>query len=158
MNCVNWYQAFAFCIWDGGRLPTEAEWEYAAAGGVENRLYPWAERAVDLTRANYAESAHSERMTVGSYPLGTGAFGHQDLAGSLLEWVFDWYSSSFYEGAGNPCLNCANATTVSESDSKRVVRGGAWNGPASALRSAYRYYMAPGESAYHIGFRCARSP
>ena len=53
MNCVTWYEAFAFCAWDGGRLPTEAEWEKAAAGGDENRLFPWGMAEADITRASY---------------------------------------------------------------------------------------------------------
>jgi formylglycine-generating enzyme required for sulfatase activity len=66
MNCVNWYEAFAFCIWDGGRLPTEAEWEYAAAGGDENRIYPWGNDVAEPLPASYAATGNSPRIAVGS--------------------------------------------------------------------------------------------
>jgi sulfatase modifying factor 1 len=91
INCVNWFEAFAFCIWDGGRLPTEAEWEYAAAGGDANRLYPWGSEAPGVAplRANFYDTAGSPHIDVGSYPDGGSRWGQQDMAGSMFEWVFD---------------------------------------------------------------------
>ncbi len=153
LNCVNWYEAFAFCIWDGGRLATEAEWEMAAAGGTENRLYPWGQAAPDATLANYGGSDNSPFIAVGSHPAGAGRWGHYDLAGSMWEWVFDWYSISWYSpGPGNPCNNCANLT-----GSYRVVRGGSWSDYATGLRGAYRSgYGGPEGRNVNVGFRCAR--
>lgn len=153
INCVTWYQAFAFCIWDGGWLPTEAEWEYAATGGAQNRLYPWGSAGPDATRANFGSSD-----VVGSKMLsgGAGYFGHADLAGSMWEWAFDWYNSAYYGTAEAPssCNNCTN----SASGSNRVLRGGGWFDFASDLRAAYRDSSAPANRYYGVGFRCARTP
>jgi formylglycine-generating enzyme len=99
ISCVNWHEAFAFCIWDGGRLPTEAEWEYAAAGGDENRLYPWGNATLDCTRANASPpTVYTPRtycspgpegsvLPVGSMPLGNARWGHSDMSGNLWEWT-----------------------------------------------------------------------
>ena len=105
IGCVNWYHAQAFCIWDGGRLPTEAEFEFAAAGGDEDRLYPWGGATPDETRAVFY-SANFVTASVGTTPDGAGRWGHQDLAGNLAEWSFDCYAEDFYEsseaGGDNP--------------------------------------------------------
>jgi formylglycine-generating enzyme required for sulfatase activity len=163
INCVSWYIAFAFCVWDSGRLPTEAEWEYAAAGGAENRLFPWGGNVPTSARANYKGALDaSPDMVVGSKPLGMGYFGHLDLAGSMQEWTLDYYD----QYSSVPCTDCAvlppsNAdfTTV-----MRVTRGGSWDYPGTelgtgdwALRAAQRnHYQAKNGAAAGIGFRCAR--
>jgi formylglycine-generating enzyme required for sulfatase activity len=156
INCVNWYMAFAFCIWDGGRLPTEAEWEYAAAGGAQNRRYPWGPEAPWGKRANYSASGNSPFVSVGSNGAsGAGFYGHQDLAGSMWEWVFDAYSESYYGTTSSPsiCSNCANTATFAT----RIIRGGGWGDVTSVLRTANRIYGASGYEIFY-GFRCARSP
>ncbi len=154
INCVSWYQAFAFCIWDSGRLPTEAEWEYAAAGGSQNRLYPWGNPAPGAALANFDSSDNSPRVVVGSKLStgGTGSFGHADLAGSMYEWAFDWYNATYYRSGA--CNNCANATA----GSSRVIRGSSWGSNVIGLRAAYRSNYAPASPDLHIGFRCARTP
>ncbi len=160
INCVTWYEAFAFCAWDGGRLPTEAEWEYASAGGAENRLNPWGQQAPDNTLAVFncqwggtpGTCTASDRAPVGSVPAGQGRWGHHDLAGSVWEWALDWYSSSWYSGAGNPCENCANLT----SSSTRVRRGGSWS-DSTPPRVAFRYGHSPTQPYNGLGFRCARA-
>ncbi len=155
INCVNWYEAFAFCIWDGGRLATEAEWEMAAAGGSDNRLYPWGQTAPDVTLANYYDSDYSPFIAVGSHPAGAGRWGHYDLAGSMWEWAFDWYDSNWYSGGGAVCDNCANLTP----GSVRVRRGGSWDDFTSSLRAANRDFSdAPFYHDDYVGFRCARTP
>jgi len=149
-NCVSWFEAFAFCLWDGGYLPTEAEWEMAAAGGSENRLYPWGS-ALDTGRANYSESEGTAFMPVGSYPMGRGRWNHDDLAGSAYEWVLDWFIPSY---SATPCQNCASLDLRVQ----RVVRGGAWALPAKEIRSAARYSGGPDSHTSYTGWRCARSP
>jgi len=164
INCVNWYEAFAFCAWDGGRLPTEAEWNYAAAGGAEQRAYPWSiayppgSTTIDGTYAVYdclgdgtGSCAFTDIQTVGSRsPKGDGRWAQADLAGSMWEWNLDWYASPY----PNPCSNCANLTAASY----RVVRGGFWYNNASYLHAAFRYYNTPDYRNYYIGFRCSRTP
>jgi formylglycine-generating enzyme required for sulfatase activity len=157
INCVTWYDAFSFCHWDGGRLPTEAEWEYAAAGGDQNRLYPWGSEPPDSTLVNsIINPARTAFMPVGSFPAGVGRFGHYDLAGGLEEWVLDWGGVDWYsDPAGNPCPNCANLTPAST----RIQRGGSWatgSPPTDVLRAAARAGSAPEVRNYYSGFRCAR--
>ena len=153
MSCVTWYEAFAFCAWDGGWLPTEAEWEKASAGGDENRLYPWGAAAPTTSLAVYGGSTFASILAVGSKPLGKGRWGQYDLAGGMWEWVFDSYAAAWYGGAGGTCTNCANVTNASD----RVLRGGSWVNSTAYLRAAYRYGSAPSYRGDGSGFRCARS-
>jgi formylglycine-generating enzyme required for sulfatase activity len=158
INCVDWYEAFAFCIWDGGRLATESEWEYAAAGGggVDgNRLYPWGSAAPDCTYANfyngyYCSGGSGSVVAVGSTLAGNGKWGHADLAGNVWEWAFDWFAT-YSASASN---NYANATA----GSGRVMRGGGFGGHAMDLRAADRsWYDDPGVHGHLYGARCART-
>ena len=154
-NCIDWYEAFAFCAWDGGRLATEAEWNYAAAGGSEQRAYPWSNpptsTTIDDSYAVYCGGSCSSTQNAGSKsPKGDGKWGHSDLAGNVWEWTLDWYTSPYQA----PCNNCADLTAAST----RVIRGGSFYSDASDLRSAYRHYG--GNPDYHddgIGARCART-
>jgi formylglycine-generating enzyme required for sulfatase activity len=157
INCVSWYEAFAFCAWDGGRLPTEAEWEYAAAGGSENRLYPWGstDPTSDYLASWWRGGSGSPFVAVGSYPLGNGRWGHRDLAGGVWEWNFDEYDSTWYSGGGSACNDCARVGNFPS----RVTRGGNWRYGAEYLRAADRYGpFAPEERSPYVGFRCARAP
>ena len=157
--CVTWYEAMAFCAWDGGYLPSEAEWNYAAAGGSEQRAYPWSSPpsslALDCSYANYNTGSCNPPLEtvdrVGSQsPKGDGKWGHADLAGNADEWVLDWWSTTY----SNPCVDCANVTP----SSGWTFRSGDLGTfeTAKALRTGYR----SNESLRvdHIGFRCARAP
>ncbi len=157
VNCVTWYEAFAFCIWDGGRLPTEAEWELAAAGGDENRFYPWGkyDPAATTLPMNYALNLGSVKIPVGSAPAGVGRFGQLDLLGSVNEWILDGLSTGWYTStAGNPCNDCADLLTADINS--RGIRGGAWNSSnLTYVRSACRNSANPTTRISIYGFRCA---
>lgn len=163
MNCVNWVEAYAFCIWDGGFLPSEAEWEYAAAGGSEQRLYPWGstdpgesnEYAIQACQYPTGVVPCSNSLTnlapVGTATLGSGRWGQLDLQGEIWEWGLDWYWNY-----ANPWNDAAYLTPTAAG---RIIRGGsdAWDGP-SLIDATIRYDAFPTDRRRIIGFRCARSP
>jgi cysteine-rich repeat protein len=160
LNCLTWYAAAAFCIWDGGRLPTEAEWDYAAAGGTAQREYPWGSADPDCSFANFTGSTtvsarcvnppNGATNRVGSEsPKGDGLYGQTDLSGNVWEWAQDWYAASY----PTPCDNCANATSASF----RVVRGGTFFSIPSFILASYRSEQGPLATATGVGARCART-
>jgi formylglycine-generating enzyme required for sulfatase activity len=166
VNCVNWYEAYAFCIWDGGFLPSEAEWEYAAAGGSEQREYPWGAEAPgtdnryaiygDVTDCYYPNGRLA--ACVGAAPVGTatrgaGLWGQLDLAGDMWEWNLDWWAPY-----ANPCVDCADLTTADLPPDGRVFRGGFWAVDLSGLAPPLRDEYPPTARTATIGFRCARTP
>lgn len=155
MNCLDWYEAEAFCIWDGGRLPTEAEWMYAAAGGVQQRAYPWgnASPAADANLAVYGcyhpaasgTCAGVENLApVGSTPAGNGLFGQADLVGNVSEYVQD-----IDDPYPNPCDNCANTVGAGS----RAKRGGNF---ASVSPSSLSRDFGMSDGTVLLGARCAR--
>lgn len=150
VSCVNWYQAAAFCIWDGGFLPSEAEWNYAAAGGAAQRQFPWSVAAsISCTNAHYNGCDPREPINVGTLPAGDGLYGHSDLSGNIAEWTLDWYSDY-----GTPCDNCTNATPVMT----RVRRGGNFNLSGGNAVTTSRANFPPDSSVPGGGLRCARTP
>ncbi len=161
ITCANWYTAFAFCAWDGGRLPTEAEWNYAAAGGDEQRVYPWSQPSTSTTiDATYAVyncpagcSALADISPPGSKsPQGDARWGQSDLAGNMYEWVMDSWSDSYGIAV---CVDCVNVTPGSDA----VLRGGSFNyGSDRAQTDARFHYNAKDGRFAFTGIRCARSP
>jgi len=141
MNCVDWKQASSFCKAQGKRLPSEAEWEWAARSGDAARKFPWGDDAPNEPeyRACWSGGTEGTRegtCSVGSFPRGNGRYGHKDLSGNVWEWT----SSEF--DAESP---------------SRVVRGGGWvDNEASWLSASTRNGDAPSDRDDSIGFRCAR--
>lgn len=170
INCVDWYIAFAFCVWDGSRLPTEAEWNFIAAGGAAQRMYPWSfsglPRTIDSTYAWYNCSQGtfeddggtatcvgggpgSGPLDVGSEsPRGDGLWGHADLAGSVFEPTLDYFGPFQV-----PCTNCVNTNA---SSGQRVYRSGSFIDPPMPLHVASRASVGATFSAPNLGIRCAR--
>jgi formylglycine-generating enzyme required for sulfatase activity len=149
ITCVAWTEAYAFCIWDGGFLPTEAEWELAASGG-EERVFPWSTPPADTTigpsHACYAPACGAVRA-VGQTPAGDGRWGHADLAGNVWELLRDRYVAPYPPGGCNDCANLSLAGF-------HVSRGGAYNQPADAMRATKR----GGENdTWFMGVRCAKT-
>jgi formylglycine-generating enzyme required for sulfatase activity len=168
INCVNWWEAYAFCIWDGGFLPSEAEYEYAAAGGSQMLEYPWGSTAPGTacpgTGCSYAIygcyypsgsgscTGVANIAPVGSVPMGAGYWGQQDIAGNMGVWVLDWYESSY----ATSCVNCADVHDTAASE--RVRRGVGFDEPAASLLPPYRNPIAPTYRGFGHGIRCARTP
>jgi formylglycine-generating enzyme required for sulfatase activity len=161
INCVTWYEAMAFCAWDGGYLPTEAEWNFAAAGGDEQRAYPWSNPAgslmIDPSHASYGclgdrttNCALEDLVNVGTTFLGSGRWGQFDLAGNVSEWLLDFYADYV-----SPCTDCAN---LIPNDRGRARLGGSFaNQPSPALRTGYVDLAPPVRRDPNVGFRCART-
>jgi formylglycine-generating enzyme required for sulfatase activity len=161
IDCVNWWEAYAFCIWDGGFLPSEPEWEYAASGGSQQREYPWGATAPG-TSSQYAIygcyypngsgtcNGVASLAPVGTAAEGAGLWGQLDLAGNVYEWNLDWFSTYV-----DPCADCANLTTGSGA---RVMRGGDCTYNATNVLSWFRASYPPSNRSNGVGLRCARTP
>ena len=151
---VTWYGARAYCAWVGKRLPSEAEWERAAAG-TESTVFPWGGNVPATPHASCAETACADgfRHTspIGRFPDGDSEAGCRDMAGNVWEWVEDAYHAT-YDGA--PIDGSAWLVPASTS---RVARGGGWDDPLEDLRTRRRArYASDATPNDGVGFRCAR--
>jgi formylglycine-generating enzyme required for sulfatase activity len=148
---LTWFEARDFCASRDARLPTEAEWEYAASG-PDNLIYPWGKTLIEDNLV-FDRNSNNETADVGSRPDGVSWVGAYDMAGNVWEWVSDWYDNDFYKNSPSQ-----NPTGPSRGGFK-VIRGGSWNSNPRTLRSADRYWDPPSfRSLYAPGFRCAKTP
>lgn len=151
INCVSWYVAFAFCAWDGGRLSTESEWNFAAAGGKLKRPYPWGAPSVQTVGVlfNCPTSLGMCLLKVGaSSPASDGVYGQADLAGNLAEWNLD-YQAMFV----TPCTDCAG---LIDAGNGREARGGDFAHGTDAEMTSNRIGYTPELPVDNLGIRCAR--
>ncbi len=151
INNVTWHGADAYCRWVGGRLPTEAEWEFAAGGG-DGRLYPWGDAPPDDNLAVFGEIAFATLQPVDSLSAGVSPFGLYHMAGNVREWVQDGYDPIYYDLG--PPDNPAGPTVNNYDD--RVLRGGGYRSVAADLRTTNRDFERATEfqGIPDVGFRC----
>jgi len=157
INCPNWHQAYAFCIWDGGFLPSEAEWNFAAAGGSEQRLYPWGPTApsndssLAVHNCSYMGLSSCGGVQViapaGSVAAGNAKWGQADMAGNIAEWTLDG-------GGPAACVDCASLYSVDP-----AIRGGYFGSTSASDLATSAASSGPRDlNNPSIGLRCARVP
>lgn len=159
INCVTWFEAWMFCHWDGGWLPTEAEWNYAAAGGDQQLEFPWGPTTPDVIGMHAAACLSydmagtciepGDAQRVGSFPAGQGVFGQLDMSGNVEEWVNDAWDNPY---AIQDCVDCLDITF----GTGRPFRGGAHNDDVFELSTTHRVSGTATSRGGRRGFRCAR--
>ncbi|MSP93415.1 MAG: hypothetical protein EXR79_16750 [Myxococcales bacterium] len=162
VNCVTWSQADAYCKWTDAKayLPSEAQWEKAARGGLDSKKFPWGDAGPTCTPGKPNTAVWASGVIGcgkgGTWAVGTGSskngYGLYDMSGNVWEWVSDWYSSSYY--GASPATNPPGPG----SGSSRVVRSGScYNDYPAGLRASKRFDIIPSVLGVGLGFRCSRS-
>lgn len=154
-NCVTWALADTYCGWVGKELPTEAQWEYAAAGGDPERTYPWGDQPPRCSRTCRAEPEPGcdtgTSCEIDAHVGDVSPVGARNLGGNVGEWMQDWYATDAYQSG--PRLNPRGPAT----GERRVVRGADYTDKVDPFRVTRRGRLAPGLWSATVGFRCASS-
>lgn len=143
---VSYFDAEKFAMWSGKQLPTEAEWEYAARGGLAGKNFPLGDQ-VDSTKVNYWKKFKGI-LKAGSFP--PNGFGLHDITGNVWEWTSDFYSDNYY--AVSPSENPKGP----ERGRFKVIRGGSWHSGPMCVQTFYRNGLSPSWVDFAVGFRCVK--
>lgn len=168
---ISWFDAMAYCKWSKKRLPTEAEWEFAARGNLKNKIYSWGNEPInqgkskanswqgDFPKTNLLTDKFLKSSPVKSFQA--NGYGLYDIAGNVWEWCNDWYDFNYYSSVTNGIKNPKGSEKSYDPDDlyaqKHTIRGGSFlcnDGYCSGYRNARRMKETPDTSMEHIGFRC----